>query len=275
MDHIESSASWMMRMPQIFNVSQFRQMMAGTPIYGYRHGGVSRDYHDIDIEENREDESNIIFSPSLDEMMSQTNVNSPNSDSSSSGVYSGLSGDSLAFTLVYVSVFTLTLVYVGVRLVRRWRTKQQLSAAAAAAAAALSPEEREERGPGPVLPPCGHAQCARAALLPYTGLAQAWIPEMLLQGPPPTHNTAVCRGRCQACRDLARPPPSYTKLFLEDQPPAYHDSIVLKEGDDETCIQMTDPSEDSADRDNNDTVIDIQEIIQERSANNHNNEDNA
>ena len=77
MDHIESSQSWMMRMPQIFNVSQFRQMMASTPIYGYRHSGVSRDYHDIDIEENREDESNIIFSPSLDEMMSQKTVNSP------------------------------------------------------------------------------------------------------------------------------------------------------------------------------------------------------
>merc|ERR1719219_2025192 len=146
-------------------------MMAGTPIYGYRQGGGSRDYHDIDIEENREDESNIIFSPSLDEMMGQNNVNSPNSDSSSSGVYSGLSGDSLAFTLVYVSVFTLTLVYVGVRLVRRWRTKQQLTAAAAAAS-----EERGEGGGGgsvPVLPPCGHAQCARAALLPYTGLAAA------------------------------------------------------------------------------------------------------
>ena len=69
----------MMRMPQIFNVSQFRQMMASTPIYGYRHSGVSRDYHDIDIEENREDESNIIFSPSLDEMMSQNNVKSQTS----------------------------------------------------------------------------------------------------------------------------------------------------------------------------------------------------
>ena len=112
-------------------------------------------------------------------------------------------------------------------------------------------------------------------MVPYTGLAAAWIPELLLQGPPPTHNTAVCRGRCQACRDLARPPPSYTKLFLEDQPPAYHDSIVLKDGDDDTCIQITEPSEDSEERDNNDTVIDIQEIIQERSANNHNNEDNA
>ena len=173
-------------------------------------------------------------------------------------------------------MFTLTLVYVGVRLVRRWRTKQQLTAAAAAAAA-LSGGETERRGGGggevPVLPPCGHAQCARAALLPYTGLAAAWIPELLLQGPQPTHNTAVCRGRCQACRDLARPPPSYTKLFLEDQPPAYHDSIVLKDGGD-ACIEITEPSEESEDRDNNDAVINIQEIIEETSANNHN-ADNA
>ena len=64
-------------MPQIFNVSQIRQMMAGTPIYGYRPGGgSSRDYHDIDIEENMEDESNIIFSPSLDEMIGQKKINS-------------------------------------------------------------------------------------------------------------------------------------------------------------------------------------------------------
>ena len=87
--------------------------------------------------------------------------------------------------------------------------------------------------------------------------------------PPPTHNTAVCRGRCQACRDLARPPPSYTKLFLEDQPPAYHDSIVLKEGED-TCIEITEPSEDREESDNNDAVIYIQEIMEESSANNHN-----
>ena len=198
---------------------------------------------------------------------------------------------------MYVSVFTLTLVYVGVRLVRRWRTKQQLTAAAAAASGesvSLFCDDvelggdslliAEERGGGggsvPVLPPCGHAQCARAALLPYTGLAAAaWIPELLLQGPQQTHNTAVCRGRCQACRDLARPPPSYTKLFLEDQPPAYHDSIVLKDGDN-TCIEITQPSEDSEERDisdngdNSDTVINIQDIIEERSASNHN-EDNA
>ena len=47
-------------------------MMAGTPIYR----GVSRDYHDVDIDENMEDESDIIFSPSLDEVISQNNINS-------------------------------------------------------------------------------------------------------------------------------------------------------------------------------------------------------
>ena len=30
-------------------------------------------------------------------------------------------------------------------------------------------------------------------------------------------------------QELARPPPSYTRLFPEEQPPAYHDEIVLKE----------------------------------------------
>ena len=144
----------MMRMPQIFNVSQIRQMMAGTPIYGYRPGSGVRDYHDIDIEENMEDESNIIFSPSLDEMIGQKKRNSDQHSGrdpqicnelphtvcldSTSSLYSGLTGDSLAFTLVYVSVFTITLVYVGVRLARRWRRKQQLSAAAASVSATAS-----------------------------------------------------------------------------------------------------------------------------------------
>ena len=186
------------------------------------------------------------------------------SDSDSSGVYSGLSGDSLAFTLVYVSVFTITLFYVGVRLARRWRRKQQISAAAVAATASSGERERghgeltsgvagEEAVPSLVVPPCGHPQCARAAMLPYTGLPAAFLPHLLAVRPQPTHNTAVCRGRCDACRDLARPPPSYTKLFLEDQPPAYHDSIVLKEGDN-NCSAL-EPRDNC---DSNDTVINIE-----------------
>jgi len=245
----------MMRMPQIFNVSQIRQMMAGTPIYGYnRPGSLSRDYHDLDIEENMEDESNIVFSPSLDDMISQkNNINSSDSDSDGSVLYSGLTGDSLAFTLVYVSVFTITLVYVGIRLARRWRHKHQASRPTALANAPS--QGGEESVSAVVLPPCGHAQCARAAMLPYTGLPAAWLPELLsLQ---PTHNTAVCRGRCGACRDLARPPPSYTKLFLEDQPPAYYDSIVLKDGEN-TCsvsVERQLPTEPSEQNDSNHTVI--------------------
>ena len=81
-----------------------------------------------------EDESSVMF-PTIDDLLrgGQSQVNVPNSlDSSQSdtnSIYTGLTGDSLAFTLVYVSVFTLTLMYVGVRLARSWRKKQQAAAA--------------------------------------------------------------------------------------------------------------------------------------------------
>ena len=81
-------------------------------------------------------------------------------------------------------------------------------------------------GQGP-LPPCGHAMCARAArgapLLPYT-----WVNVQSMQQPA-AHSTAACRGRCAACRSLAQPPPSYSKLFEEEAPPQYNDSLVIKE----------------------------------------------
>ena len=80
----------------------------------------------------------------------------------------------------------------------------------------------------------------------------------------------LVRRLCLAISNL-RPPPSYTKLFLEDGPPAYYDSIVLKDGDN-TCIEITEPSEESDDNDNNDIVINIRDIIEERSAHNHNEE---
>ena len=64
--------------------------------------------------------------------------------------------------------------------------------------------------------------------------------------------------RCLATSSL-RPPPSYTKLFLEDRPPAYQDIIVLKDGDN-TSIEIIGPSEES---DDNDIVINIQDIIEE------------
>ena len=40
----------------------------------------------------------------------------------------GSTEDSLALTLVYVSVFTLTLHYVSIRLARRWRKKHHKAA---------------------------------------------------------------------------------------------------------------------------------------------------
>ena len=69
---------------------------------------------------------------------------------------------------------------------------------------------------------CARAARGAAPLLPYT-----WVNIHSLQ--PRVHNTAVCRGRCDACRSLQQPPPSYSKLFEEEQPPQYSDSLVIKD----------------------------------------------
>jgi len=216
--------SWIVRMP-FFNVSHIRELMAqGTPIYGlpHRKDYSPDDYHQYIPERKESDEERF---PSISDILNgRTNLNVPNvnnvdNDEQDAGFYVGLSGDSLAFTLVYVSVFTLTLLYVGVRLARRWRKKQRI--VQHATLSNISTDESLSSSQ-PSLPPCGHPQCARAirstTLLPYT-----WLPAVQ-----PVHNTAVCRGRCDACRALQQPPPSYTKLFLDDQPPAYADSIVIK-----------------------------------------------
>jgi len=225
-----------------FNMSHIRQLMEGNNPYrrfGNRDFVASEfdddefdDDYDYDKSENMEDESNIRF-PTFGEFHTRKKVRPEETAETESS--SGLSGDSLAFTLVYVSVFSVTLLYVGLKLAKRWRNRQ-------------SRVSDTEQPPStlPQVPPCGHPQCSRTSpssptrrnYLPYTGLGGAWIPEILaLQGIPlpqsqaHLHNTAVCRGRCSSCRTLALPPPSYDKLFLDEQPPAYDDSVVIKEND--------------------------------------------
>ena len=144
--------SWMISRMPFFNVSKIRELMRqGSPIYSYHrpshsyqpHYEVARglDYHDIDPEENREDESQIEMRlPTINQKLNAfiqdikadtesefISVGSSAAENSNNP-YTGLSGDSLAFTLVYVSVFTLTLLYVGIRLARRWRKKHRQSA---------------------------------------------------------------------------------------------------------------------------------------------------
>jgi len=248
-----SGVSWSrVRALPFFNMSQIRQLMNGNnPVYGVPRFG-NRDFlntgfdddddvdeYDYDKSENMEDESNIRV-PTFNELLrrQRPELEGPSETESQS---SGLSGDSLAFTLVYVSVFSVTLLYVGLKLAKRWRARQSRVSST------------EESPTTPVeIPPCGHPQCSRVTTnpssstgrryMPYTGLGGAWIPEiMTFQGFPLTqaqaqvHNTAVCRGRCGPCRALALPPPSYTKLFLEEQPPAYDDSVVIKHDDDDVA----------------------------------------
>jgi len=208
-----------------FNVSHIRELMTqGTPIYGLPR---RKEYSPDDFQQylsERTDSDDKRFPSISDILNGHTNLNVPENlkpvddEDQDAGFYVGLSGDSLAFTLVYVSVFTLTLLYVGVRLARRWRKKQR-----SVQHTTLSNITTDDSsGSQPSLPPCGHPQCERVVrtttLLPYT-----WMPAVQ-----PIHNTAVCRGRCDSCRQLQQPPPSYTKLFLDDQPPAYTDSIVIK-----------------------------------------------
>lgn len=235
-----------------FNMTQIRQIMQSRDdmIVGsdyHKKKDMMEDYAEynydmMDQSENREDESKIINSRLLPFQGYPSRMPSPttphleeNNNEKDVGISTifNMSGDSLAFTLCYISVFSLTLLYVGVKLTRRWRLKR-----ARLAAAALHEAGGEEGGL--VLPPCGHPQCARPGTvatfpnnyLPYPGLAAAFVPEMFsLQRsaraglPPPVHSSASCRGRCGQCRTLARPPPSYTKLFLEEQPPSYNDAL--------------------------------------------------
>ena len=121
------------------------------------------------------EESNLIFSPSPGGMMSQNNLTSHIPEWSGPSLFSRL----MLTLLVYLTVFTLFLVLIGVWLVGMWRKEQQRTAAA------------------------------------------------------------------------SRPPPSYISMFPQE-PPAYHDDIVLK------------------DIDYMETVINIEEINEERSAHHHN-----
>merc|ERR1711872_704223 len=75
-----------------------------------------------------------------------------------------------------------------------------------------------------------------------SGLGAIWIPEIVslhnassascsgpsTLSPGAVHNTGQCNNGCDNCQRLTVPPPSYTKLFLEDCPPDYSDEIVLK-----------------------------------------------
>lgn len=149
--------SWMISRMPFFNVSKIRELMRqGSPIYSYHrpshtytpHYELARgglDYHDIDPEENMEDESQIemrlptinqklnafiqdIKADTESEFITSVGGGASSAENSANNPYTGLSGDSLAFTLVYVSVFTLTLLYVGIRLARRWRKKHRQAA---------------------------------------------------------------------------------------------------------------------------------------------------
>ena len=136
-----------------------------------------------------------------------------------------MSNDSLTFFLVYCSIFTLTILYIGVKLSKNWRKRRLLL------------ETLAEEDP-PVQGRCNHAICRQAQevnhLLPYTSFGAMLLPGLMNieTGRPgsvagPLHNTISCNNSCENCQKLSLPPPSYTKLFLDETPPSYTDAVTM------------------------------------------------
>ena len=136
-----------------------------------------------------------------------------------------MSNDSVIFFLVYCSIFTLTILYIGVKLSKNWRKRRLLL------------ETLAEEDP-PVQGRCNHAICRQAQevnhLLPYTSFGAMLLPGLMdiETGRPrsiagPLHNTISCNNSCENCQKLSQPPPSYTKLFLDETPPSYTDAVTM------------------------------------------------
>jgi len=168
--------------------------------------------------------------------------------------------DSVAFTLIYCSVFLVTLLYIVFKVTLRWKRQRDIEMSATATAGGYDGTNIPLNHTATSL--CNHAACqrshtpgggggrrssARDAILPYSGLGAIWIPEIvslhnnsggvasnscsfttMQPAAAAVHHTGVCNNSCDNCRRLTVPPPSYTKLFLDDCPPEYNDDIVVK-----------------------------------------------
>jgi len=163
-----------------------------------------------------------------------------------------INGDSVAFTLIYCTVFFVTLLYIIFKVILRWRRQRDIERSGTAsydgtniplnhAATSLCSHavcQRSHSTPSGQLA----ARARRDAILPYSGLGAIWIPEIVslhntssvsfsapsALSPSAGHNTGQCNNGCDNFERLTVPPPSYTKLFLEECPPDYSDDIVLK-----------------------------------------------
>merc|ERR1712083_473893 len=91
--------------------------------------------------------------------------------------------------------------------------------------------------------------------LPYSGLGSGFLPSMIRLPHPvplPVHATAHCNDGCDSCRRLAQPPPSYTKLFLEELPPSYGDAVAKEE---EVVVTVEESGEGVEDSDSVDSEV--------------------
>merc|ERR1712200_66419 len=90
---------------------------------------------------------------------------------------------------------------------------------------------------------CNHSVCQdpelRHNLIPYAGIGACYIPprnnaaavasypdgRVILNN---LHNTAYCDNSCDNCKALNQPPPSYSKVCLDEPPPDYTDDMYTQ-----------------------------------------------
>jgi len=230
-----------------YNLSQF--LLPSSPGYG-----------DLgDLGENREDESTRAWGAwgawgeesSLQDLLrrSRTRVEPKEEEE-------GLSPDTLAFTLVYASVLSATILYIAIRLARRWRARLRGSSPSSP-----TPLTSPTSPSMVALPPCGHPGCRRVvqgALLVGGGGGH-----LVGVGPPP-HSSATCRGRCPACSQLARPPPAYKQLFPgeEEEPPTYTECLAAM-----GQVQALEGTPNTEDRVDMEDTEDTANIVEDHSIN--------
>merc|ERR1719319_1553302 len=115
---------------------------------------VNSDEYNLDLEENIEDESLLPELPNIPTpglwyprkfgYDGRVPTDRP-TETEESEESTGLSSDSLAFTITYCSVFTITLLYVAVKLVKRWKMRS----------ISRVPTAKQQ------MPWCGHAHCSQ------------------------------------------------------------------------------------------------------------------
>lgn len=132
----------------------------------------------------------------------------------------------LSMTIPFMAIFVLSLICAVCQKVMLYRKRSALMKAMAKYPPARAPCN------WCTSTTCDH-QSTVSSLLPYASLASVWVSEMTQQNRqrqrPAVHTNQQCNNSCENCKQLQQPPPSYTNLFPDENPPSYSESVGLPE----------------------------------------------